>query len=433
MRRRWAVDNERGQTLALAAAAVTVMLGLSAVAIDLGRLFSARAEAQRAADAAALAGASQFYYYTPAQAVPFADSAARAFAKLNRIQQTLISDADIVSVTPNAANLTVRVVIQRANIRNWFASTIGVRNSTVNAAATAQLSPAGAAQCIKPIAIPDLWQEPAAGGADSLHPNGVGNRVWDIPPPPTAGNNYPSVPPIEAWRYTGTSGQSFAGGNAGYGTTYRDGRAGQYQTAKSADFGRRLVLMIEAPSGSSGVSIQPSSFYQAWGISNGGGNSPGGTSAASIAAGIRDPNCGIATAETGTTYRAANGIGAGQIGNAWDDLYNLDPNATWDDQNNKVINSNKCPSSGPCLPEHWMESPRVITVGVYDPTVYGTSPSNNAMAFRDFATVFVEKPFTVGPGGSPKRWVTGVLLRYNKGLGGGTTSGNLNRVLRLIK
>src|SRR5487761_1448328 len=51
---------ERGVVLWMVAAAMVMLLGMAALAIDLAALYAARDEAQRAADAAALAGAEEF-------------------------------------------------------------------------------------------------------------------------------------------------------------------------------------------------------------------------------------------------------------------------------------------------------------------------------------------------------------------------------------
>src|SRR5581483_6490733 len=53
-------ETERGSTLLLAAFALIILLGMAALAIDVATLYVARTEAQRAADAAALAGATVF-------------------------------------------------------------------------------------------------------------------------------------------------------------------------------------------------------------------------------------------------------------------------------------------------------------------------------------------------------------------------------------
>jgi Flp pilus assembly protein TadG len=447
----------RGATLPLVAAGIFTMLALGAVAIDLGMLFSVRAQAQRTADAAALAGASQFTRFADSTAaVTPADSAARAFAKKNFIQSTRVSDADILSVTPNAANRTVRVVIQRAGVRNWFAATFGFRTSTVNAAATAQASLGGAVQCAKPIAIPDLWSEPGRpNGGDTLGTALVPapNRVWDLPPPPASGGNgngngggngnnvpgYSTVPTMEEWRWRGTAGQTYvAPGSAsstGWGTSYRNGLPGYYLGATNFDIGRRMALMIMDANGND-VDIQPSSFFQAW--------LPNGMSGKNdLANAIRD-GCDIGSTSVGTAdpnLYQSNGLGTGQIGRAWDDLYNQDPGATWNDAatdpggTNWITGSNKCPSSGPCLKDDWIRSPRVITVGVYNPTLYATAPSNNKIAFVNFARVFVEQPFRIGNGANAKRWVMGRFAGPAQGIGAGNggATGTLVYTLRLIK
>ena len=51
---------ERGVTLVIFAFFIVFLLGVAALAIDLGLLYVARSEAQRSADAAALAGANVF-------------------------------------------------------------------------------------------------------------------------------------------------------------------------------------------------------------------------------------------------------------------------------------------------------------------------------------------------------------------------------------
>src|SRR4051812_39522065 len=61
--RRWLVGNERGSTIVLMAVILFSMLALAGLAIDLASLRDARSEAQRAADAIALAGASAFRDY----------------------------------------------------------------------------------------------------------------------------------------------------------------------------------------------------------------------------------------------------------------------------------------------------------------------------------------------------------------------------------
>src|SRR5690554_6197874 len=57
--------NQRGAVILLVMLSVSAMLGMLALAVDIAVLFTARSEAQRAADAAALAGASGYREYDP--------------------------------------------------------------------------------------------------------------------------------------------------------------------------------------------------------------------------------------------------------------------------------------------------------------------------------------------------------------------------------
>jgi Flp pilus assembly protein TadG len=53
------LDNERGATTVIFGVAILTLLGVLALSVDAGLLFNSKAEAQRAADAAALAGAAE--------------------------------------------------------------------------------------------------------------------------------------------------------------------------------------------------------------------------------------------------------------------------------------------------------------------------------------------------------------------------------------
>ena len=53
-------SGERGQTIVLVALSIVSLLAMGALAIDVVTLYIARSEIQRAADAAALAGAKAF-------------------------------------------------------------------------------------------------------------------------------------------------------------------------------------------------------------------------------------------------------------------------------------------------------------------------------------------------------------------------------------
>jgi len=154
------VSNERGAVLALVALLLVVFLGLAALAIDLGLLYVARGEAQRAADSAAHAGAGHFMISGGDEAG--ARDAAVAFARRNSIrgQQVEIDrDADI-DVIPDSAKVRVRVHRTEefgGPVSTLFARVLGFGTVGISTSAAAQAWAATAAECVLPIALPDRW------------------------------------------------------------------------------------------------------------------------------------------------------------------------------------------------------------------------------------------------------------------------------------
>lgn len=162
VRKIWQLKNRRGATLAVVAVSLVALLSIMALAIDMGMMYSARNEAQRVADAAALAGASAFIdptYTTPASAVTPAFNRALEYVKLNSVLATMVDSAEAeINVNPNTRR--VKVTVRRARIGTWFARMFGVDTVAVRASATAEATNAGnSAPCVKPWALQDLWFE----------------------------------------------------------------------------------------------------------------------------------------------------------------------------------------------------------------------------------------------------------------------------------
>jgi len=51
----------------------------------------------------------------------------------------------------------VKVTWQRTGIRTWFANSIGINAVGITATATAHVDLTSTASCVKPVAIPDMW------------------------------------------------------------------------------------------------------------------------------------------------------------------------------------------------------------------------------------------------------------------------------------
>jgi Flp pilus assembly protein TadG len=82
------IRNRHGAALAIVAISLVVILGMGALAVDMGMLIKQRDDAQRAADAAALAGASAFQDEKALDAVPIATTRAIDYLGKNYVGGT---------------------------------------------------------------------------------------------------------------------------------------------------------------------------------------------------------------------------------------------------------------------------------------------------------------------------------------------------------
>ena len=127
--RRCRLGGERGQTLPLQVMFMAVLIGFVSLAVDVGQWYTTRAQLQSAADAAALAGASQ---------LPSGFGAAYSTAQANyRINGQA---SDTVSYTQTTSSLgspndTIQVTASRNN-PTFLAEIFGI--GSVNISATAQ-------------------------------------------------------------------------------------------------------------------------------------------------------------------------------------------------------------------------------------------------------------------------------------------------------
>lgn len=158
------------------AAALVVLLACAAIAIDVGMLFAAHLQAQRAADAAALAGAGWL------ATVPGDTAGARKTAIEYAAKNDILGDS--VVVRPGDVTFPqqdkVRVWVYRIAARNdpvptIFARVLGIGAVDVSAKAAAILWPADAVDCVLPIMLPDRWQE--LGGNPDFYDPGIDNYV----------------------------------------------------------------------------------------------------------------------------------------------------------------------------------------------------------------------------------------------------------------
>lgn len=217
-----------------------VIGAMAALSIDVVTLYTARSEAQLAADAAALAAArvlansgatSDTVGASMGVAQARASAVATQVAEQNQVGGAYLTALNITAIsfggTLIPANPTVTVTVQKADLPTFFARIWGRTTIAVSASATAEVynpspSPLGAPTnpplpvapiCVKPWLLPNISPnpgpvnprifDPAAGTILDTNllgwetPNGPGNKLrTDCTPTTCSANSAPT-----AWRY----------------------------------------------------------------------------------------------------------------------------------------------------------------------------------------------------------------------------------------
>lgn len=423
MKRMW---NERGGTLALYTVAMVGMMGMAALAIDLGMLRKARAEAQRGADAAALAGASAFEMdLSVAEETDSARTRAYRAASLNYMGGVAFDSLTEVTVTVIPDSVKVRVKARRAAVATWFARIFGINSFPVGAVAAAEASYASGAKCVKPIAMPDLWD--------------------DIDNDPN-GNNLPDVGETWLWT-TGTdvyhpahydsdgNGLPNDGAGTGLGSELRN----TLPSPGERDWGRQVVLQ---PSVNAGVQpcigdLQGNKCYVPgwWGWW-------GGTPKTREAM-IRGCPEDAPEVDLGVTIDEETGW-TEVLRHAIEDVINSDAAAYWDPaatdaETGKLGSVVGATSGGVSLGDNWRASPRVWTVAMVSPQDVPTVPSDHDTIFNNFMTFFVEgcidESWTGGfhAACGTKDMLVGRFAGAARGVSTGPSPGTMVRILRLVE
>jgi hypothetical protein len=374
-------SEERGVALIVAAGSMVALTSAVALAIDVGMLTATRTEAQRVADAAAMAGAGSLIQY------PNQSSAARAEAKetagYNKIRGTRaqVLDRDI-DVDLASREVTVRVLrtSDRGNpVGTFFARVFGVNTVDITADATAWASPAGGINCLLPITIPDRWHE--AGGAGNS-PDSFDPELGDYYVPWMVPDSDPAEYNTDFTGYT------------------------------QNDIGEQIVIK----SNGGGGDYNPSWYYP-WRPPG----QQGGEDYRVNVASCVDPTIDYGV---GQLVLTEPGNMQGPTVQGFDDLLGQDPTAVWNEQLGCITDATESLSGDA---SNCRSSPRIRPVPLFDPTA---GPANGAsdFEFTNFAGIFVE-----GIVGNEvvARWIgyTGVEPADPNGI----TAGPQFQVVQLIK
>ena len=162
---------DRGAVLVHVAVAMMGLLAFSALTIDLGSLWVARAQAQNAADAAALAGGVSLAYGDPAD-TDAAQAAAQTIALQHSIWGEPVAPASLQMAPPGPCPTgspavpgdCVGVAIERSGATGtplpiFFSRLFGAGATTLRASASAKVILGNSTTCLRPWAIADRWSE----------------------------------------------------------------------------------------------------------------------------------------------------------------------------------------------------------------------------------------------------------------------------------
>jgi hypothetical protein len=403
--RRFSLEDRKGATLVLIAVILLGTLGILALAIDLGMLITARSEAQRTADAAALAGASVWMDIDePLNVVAEAESRAMQLANANYVRTATVAPEEVtIDVIPDS--MKVRVQVRRTGIATWFARVLGINDAAVWAKAAANVELGGAARCFAPFAIADLWNE--TDDDDPFWETGDG---WDFDP---------GIDPYEPWSEDALN-------PTGYGSPIRDGidpTTGEYV---ENDFGRQIVLKVTDPN--SEYTAEPGVFMP-WRLPEdpgqeacAGGGNPGETGGAAFRTNIC--SCNRSQIELDTPYQIEPGNMVGPAFQGMRELVQQDPSATWVQRPDGTgyVSTNHPDYQG----SNWINSPRIMRVAIMDPGEI-SSPGMQTIEFNNFAMIFIEEQ------GNNQAPIVARFIPYSAGDDVGPIQGSLIRILRLVE
>ena len=322
--------NDSGMSYVFIGLGFTAFLSASMLAIDVGMLMTARNQAQNAADAGALAGATALLYDNWNDRSPGgpAVTSAIAAATNNKVMAGIVSvnpeDVEFPldpAGQPTRVKVTVRRTAARGNpVSTLVARYFGTATADIGATATAEVSQANAMTCVKPFTVPDRWQERQSPPWDSSDTY----DAFDNKGRPLA--NPDIYIPADRPGYTGYNQESMRG----------------------------QILTIRAKHGENIMA----SFYFSLALGK-----PVITGGAEYDWNIA--NCNKTIYHWGDPLTSEPGAMSGPTVSGAELLIARDPGAYWDTSTNKVKNS-----------AHGGQSPRVFPIPLFDPIVYDSGKRN---------------------------------------------------------
>jgi Flp pilus assembly protein TadG len=377
--------SESGISLIHVALLLFVFMGFSMFVVDYGVLWVARVQAQNAADAGALAGATARGYDELADP-PAADGAAYQSAHAAAARHGVMGEfpnATVLFACPAfvpAGIKCTRVDVFRDGVTNgstalptYFAAAFGNFSQSIRATATAWTTSGNSSSCVRPWAVADKWTDIVAPSTEYNHWIKQGGNAVEVNPHDTY------IPPSQTnftgWRVSPPA-------------------------PSPGDNGTRITLKI----GQAGDRIEPG-WFMAVDLPDGNGGYPSGANE------YRDNigTCVGVRVGIGDKLPTETGNMVGPTRQGVDDLVALDRNARWNDSTKQIENS--------CAPATCGDfSPRIVPIAVFDIEEfqqhdtannwngYGCPTGGSCVKIVNILGFFVEQ--------MQGRDVTGILLTY---------------------
>ena len=373
----------RGQVLLVFIAALLGLLGIAALGIDMGYLYSVRHELQRSTDAGALAGASALFggdWDDPAiRAV--ADTRARDYASRDMVvSSTLNPGAELQVGFPSRD----RVRVDATRTVNLFFSRLFLgptRAVTAYSVAEASIVDRNV-QGLQPWGIPYPWDDQDNDG------------VWDPGEAVHTGCD-PAFPPDDQFCH---------------GTT--------------------VILKIgtpqNSPKGTPGIPSaqqEPAHFFALdYGASGAAGYSAGIVSGSNYPVSITDA-VPLETGDmVGPTIQGVKELIQGDAGSEWSSITNRPHSEAYPSVDGSAPNG---------ISDAWMSSSRIVRIPVYDPSKGTPEPGKSEMVVAGFAAFWIDRIGTQGT--VYGRFVEGVRVVGAGGPSTGPVTGPVLRSLRLVE
>lgn len=342
------LNDEQGVASLLVGLAMVAIMGLAAMAIDLGSINLKRSQLQTAADAAALAAANsllaegsdldQLRRIATVYGARNLDESDKPSAALTDADIIFLKDGSPTMIDPNQVEVSVRRTADRGNpLSMSFGSIVGVPTADVVATSRAGIVGMCSSKCVKPFIVPTkfTWDDKAAPPASKYYNNGE----MDAESP----EEVASVVVI------------------GY---------------DESDLGTTIVIKPGDPQ----LAISPGQYNLVdLPPANKGNPITGADAVNENIAGCTGSNSQVAVAP-GDELLLEPGNSKGPVSSGVEDLISQDPYAYWDTTNNSIENS---------MYDDPMDSPRVCIMMFYDPSNPPVSGRNTIFVYQ-LGAFFVE-------------------------------------------